>query len=920
MGGFSVNTNIASLQAREYIRVNSDLQQKTIGRVTSGLRITASGDDAAGLAIANGYRSDISVLTQGIRNANDGLSQLQIVDGGLNNISKLIDRARTLATQSASGTFTGSRAVLNSEFSSVLTEIDRQAQAIGLNIGGTFAKSLAVFIGGGAGTTDASKITNGSVAVDLSTSTVDTRSLGLSGLQAAGVSGSDISTSSTTSVANIVADANNTGAVANAGFTDFYFKGPGFSDADKVKVSVNLAGVTNTTNLASAINAAIDGAGNGTSQAATAFKNAGVRAVVVQDKQADGTVKERLGFTSSTTAFQVQAGDRLSNALMGNFISSGSTTGDTLQTSVVGGSAAAAAGTTGATAGNIIVRFQGGGLSGPVDIQLSVTGGTTTVGQVLTSLTSQVANNSALQAAGITVANATAGEYLVFQNSTGQRFEVLTAGDTTNVLGLGTYGLANQSTAISMDYTAITSSANAFAADGSIRLEFSVNGGSTLIDTGSLSFSGGSAAARQASALAALNAYFASSSAAQAAGLQAVDAGSNAITIQSTNGSAFRINTRAAGTIGDLNFNNGSTAAAITANLANSFRGNAAQTSGTAVTGETLVLNVNGTDTSVTISNGDNAATIVSSIATALGSNGTAVTRNSRTVINVTEGSKVYVKSGSSNILTILGLGVGDTNQPDKAAFNAGGAYGTELGTNKDVFNYTQFRNGKDSQTVNIVANDTTGAQRSLAVTLRNDSIARNARSLDEALNTINDALQNSGDETLKKIVAVKETTYNGREDGIRFVSTLSNFRVSIGAVSGSTASAEVGIYDGTTGSSILGQGALTAATQTAGGAQTDIATQANAQAAVTSLAKAVEYLGASQAVVGRGQNQFNFAVNLAQSQVVNLAAAESRIRDADLASEAANLTKAQIVLQAGIAALAQANSAPQAVLALLRG
>ena len=116
MGGFSVNTNIASLQSQQFLRVNSDLQQKTIGRVSSGLRILSSGDDAAGLAIANGLRSDQAVLSQGIRNANDGLSQLQIIDGGINNISKLLDRARTLATQSASGTFTGSRAVLNSEF------------------------------------------------------------------------------------------------------------------------------------------------------------------------------------------------------------------------------------------------------------------------------------------------------------------------------------------------------------------------------------------------------------------------------------------------------------------------------------------------------------------------------------------------------------------------------------------------------------------------------------------------------------------------------------------------------------------------------------------------------------------------------------------------------------------------------------
>jgi len=88
----------------------------------------------------------------------------------------------------------------------------------------------------------------------------------------------------------------------------------------------------------------------------------------------------------------------------------------------------------------------------------------------------------------------------------------------------------------------------------------------------------------------------------------------------------------------------------------------------------------------------------------------------------------------------------------------------------------------------------------------------------------------------------------------------------------------------------------------------------------VTALANAVSALGKAQAVVGRGENQFGFAINLAQSQLTNLASAESRIRDADLASEAANLTKAQTLLQAGIAALAQANSAPQAVLALLRG
>jgi flagellin len=103
-------------------------------------------------------------------------------------------------------------------------------------------------------------------------------------------------------------------------------------------------------------------------------------------------------------------------------------------------------------------------------------------------------------------------------------------------------------------------------------------------------------------------------------------------------------------------------------------------------------------------------------------------------------------------------------------------------------------------------------------------------------------------------------------------------------------------------------------------GSTASIDSEGGASRAVSALSEAVTRLGTAQANIGRGQNQFTFAVNLAQSQLTNLAASESRIRDADLAEEAANLTKAQILLQAGISALSQANSAPQQVLSLLRG
>ena len=110
---FTINTNMASLQAQLYLQGTNDFQSKTLSRVTSGLRIVQAGDDAAGLAIANGYRSDQAVLTQGVRNANDALSQLQIMDGGMSNISKLLDRARTLATQSASDTVAATWRILS---------------------------------------------------------------------------------------------------------------------------------------------------------------------------------------------------------------------------------------------------------------------------------------------------------------------------------------------------------------------------------------------------------------------------------------------------------------------------------------------------------------------------------------------------------------------------------------------------------------------------------------------------------------------------------------------------------------------------------------------------------------------------------------------------------------------------------------
>src|SRR5437868_5531423 len=176
----SIQTNVSSLIAQNNIRVNNNFQSNTITKLSSGFRINSSADDAAGLAVANQYRGAGAELTQGVLNANNGVATLQILDGGLNNISTILDRLRTLATESASSTFVGNRATLNSEYQGLLNEVNRQAANVNLNTGGSYSTNLVTYVGGG------SNAQNAQVSVNLSGASVDSAGLGLASTSIAG--------------------------------------------------------------------------------------------------------------------------------------------------------------------------------------------------------------------------------------------------------------------------------------------------------------------------------------------------------------------------------------------------------------------------------------------------------------------------------------------------------------------------------------------------------------------------------------------------------------------------------------------------------------------------------------------------------------------------------------------------------------
>lgn len=171
----SIMTNYASMLGNENLQTTNGFQTRTVEALTSGYRINSSGDDPAGLAVANQYRDNISELTQGVINANTAVSDLQIMDGGLSNISTMLDRLKTLATESSSTTFTGNRESINVEYQQLVGQITQQATNIGLNAGGTNNVANQVYIGGGSDTANSQVVVNlGGVA-----NAVDSTSLGL---------------------------------------------------------------------------------------------------------------------------------------------------------------------------------------------------------------------------------------------------------------------------------------------------------------------------------------------------------------------------------------------------------------------------------------------------------------------------------------------------------------------------------------------------------------------------------------------------------------------------------------------------------------------------------------------------------------------------------------------------------------------
>jgi flagellin len=183
----SVLNNISSIVAENQLDITQGNLQNTLTQLSSGSRINSGADDAAGLAIANGLQANITGLTQSVANANDGVGALQVADGALGQVTTLLNRAVTLATEASTGTVSSAqRGALDAEYQQILQQVD----SIGSN---TTFNGTTIFASTATTTTSiflSDSSTAGTTTIGVNISGLSTTALALHGTALTGTPGS----------------------------------------------------------------------------------------------------------------------------------------------------------------------------------------------------------------------------------------------------------------------------------------------------------------------------------------------------------------------------------------------------------------------------------------------------------------------------------------------------------------------------------------------------------------------------------------------------------------------------------------------------------------------------------------------------------------------------------------------------------
>lgn len=943
-----INSNIASLNAQRNLNSSQAGTNQALERLSSGLRINSAKDDAAGLAISTRFQSQINGLNVAIRNVGDGVSLSQTAEGALGSMTDSMQRIRELALQSANGTNSADdRAALNAEAQQLIAEVSRagsQTNFNGLNLlDGTFSSVFQV--GANAGET---------IGVSIGKLTADT--LGVS--KSSGVS----ATSTSSALSNGALTINGVSVGASRASDDTA------STSGQSTSAISKAAAINRVSAESGVTALVDKntvAGSSITAAAATGTVTVNGTTISLDTTGDG---------ASTRAAVVTAINAQSSLTGVTAVDSGDDSqgvslvaADGRNVTLSYGGSLTASNTGLAAAGTATGGFT---LVADSDVQSIVVGGSDaeSVGLVSGSFSAGVAtvSSTARSAIGATAATAAVGvagsvdqtgvaaafDYSVAAqaesfatltgsvalSATGEDFSTNTVSFNINggsTITLNTnYSLDGNNSALITDIQAVLDGDSAgvtVSLDGSNQLVFTEDtagtaGGVTLNDLAGatttalgIGIADGTTDTGNAT-VEATNVTF--DITVDGGSVQSLDINAN---VTNDTDLLAEINGQLTGAVaslsddGFLQFTSNTTGATSQVEVAN-VAGNAGgiaqlglsvvDVSGVAAVASNFAdldsgdLVINGTSISAAKASDDTASfadasssskaasgiSVAAAINSASGTTGVTAEVNATTVKSTTDSTAGV--QGNTGTLYLNGVSVSLTVQDSAdnnrtAAVSAINAVSGQTGVVAEDNGSSLTLTAADGRNV-VMALDTQGG----------------AAAANFGLTGVSESDFSDGGATgITRANADAATTYST-------VTLKSAGAIEIsGGTNGNAAVAELGLSKGTFGGGVSGQ-FLT---------EIDISTQDGANKALEAIDNALNSVNSARADLGAIQNRFETTISNLALTSENLSAANSRIKDADFASEAAALSRSQVLQQAGISILAQANAAPQQVLSLLQ-
>jgi flagellin len=928
----SINTNVMSLNAQRNLSTSGAQLATSLQRLSSGLRINSAKDDAAGLAIAERMTTQINGLNQAVRNANDGISLAQTTEGALQELTNNLQRVRELSVQAANATNSSSDLqALDQEVQQRIAEVNRIATQTSFNgrkvLDGSFGNATFQ-VGANAGETISvglsANMKSSAIGQIATTTSADISSLFTSGLTvAAGAltvnTGSGaVTVGSTTVPATYTSAAQLATAINTAA-------GSTIATVSGSELSISNSSTTNTITFGGSAASTV---GLGTVAVATAG------APATSGSYTSGTIS---AFDYSVAGGAASAGKYQSGTIGGfNFATIPATSGSITSGNIAGFNYSTVAATKGSYDTGTLTSYDFSGTNAVFDVDgtgntVTLSGNHTVAGLagVVTELQGQLDTaftpgtytataNSGGDGFVITRTSDTAGAAstaVAISNGTGADF---TAGAFT--AGAGTGGANADTTAnktFTVDSHAITLTANdtditGLKNDVQTQLDSYGTGVYSVTNSGNALVISkvATGATSTTPAIAGADASFITGG----TSTSGADADTTANKTFTVDGNSVTLNandTDITGLKNDVQAKLDTAAGTGIYSVTNS--GNALVISKVATGATSTAPVIGGTDAALITAGGGagtpgadlvpttNKSFSVDGHAITLTANDTDITglkNDVQTKLNAAAAG-IYSVTNSGNTLVIskVATGVGSTapviTGTDATFFTTGGSAvaganvgtptattATSTGVNTAVTAATSLSLGTGDLTVKLG----TGAAVDMANTYTS------GQALADAINVANSGAYASFDSTAHTLTVSSTSAV-----------TLAGNKA--GAVTGG-----------------LGFAAGTAAVTTGSMATANVTTAANANLTMLQVDSALTAVSTLRSTLGAIQNRFQSTINSLQSVSENLSASRSRIQDTDFAAETAALTRVQILQQAGVAMVAQANAAPQNVLSLLKG